>query len=228
VSATALPDRAAPPRERFRAGVARGTSFGVAVFIIAISFGVLARPEWGVVVPIVMSALMFSGSAQFAVLAILGAGGSPGAAIAAGIMLSLRFVAMGVALAPSVHGRPLVRAGFGMGIVDASWAAGSRGDGTFDPWYMLGATAPQYVLWVLGTVVGVFLGDAIGDPKAYGLDALFPAFFLVLLVDELRNGSAVVAALLGASIAAALVPLTPAGIPIVAASAAALIGLVRR
>ena len=78
------------------------------------------------------------------------------------------------------------------------------------------------------TVAGVLAGDLVDDPAALGLDALFPAFFLVLLVEELRDGSAVVAAVLGAAIAAALVPLAPAGIPILAASAAALIGLARR
>ena len=216
-----LPDPSAPPRERLRAGMVRGSGFGVAVFIIAISFGVLARPVFGSIAPIVMSIVMFSGSAQFAVLAILGAGGGAGAAIAAGVLLSLRFVAMGVALAPSLRHSLAARAGFGMSIVDASWAAGSRGDGTFDPWYMLGVTVPQYPAWVLGTVAGVLLGDVIGDPKALGLDALFPAFFIGLLFEEVRTARHLASAGGGAAIAAALTPLVPAGLPILAAGLAA-------
>ena len=126
------------PRARFRAGVRRGVPFGIAVFAIAISFGVLARPVMGPVAPIVMSIVTFSGAAQFGALAILSAGGGAGAAIAAGILLNARYLAMGLALAPSLRGRPLSRAAFAMSIVDSSWAAASRGDGTFDPWYMVG------------------------------------------------------------------------------------------
>ena len=129
--------------------------FGIAVFAIAISFGVLARPVMGAVAPIVMSIVVFSGSGQFGSLAVLGAGGSTAAAIAAGALLNARYLAMGLALAPSLPGRALSRAAFAMTTVDASWAAASRGDGTFDPWYMAGASVPQYAGWVLGTVIGV-------------------------------------------------------------------------
>jgi predicted branched-subunit amino acid permease len=221
VSAAPPPDAAAPPRERLRAGIGRGLGFSVAVFIIAISFGVLARPVLGSAAPIVMSIVMFSGSAQFAVLAILGAGGGAGAAIAAGVLLSLRFVAMGVALAPSLRHSVAARAGFGMSIIDASWAAGSRGDGSFDPWFMLGATVPQYPAWVLGTVAGILLGDVIGDPHALGIDALFPAFFVGLLFEEVRTLRHLASAGGGAAIAAALTPVVPAGLPILAAALAA-------
>jgi predicted branched-subunit amino acid permease len=77
-------------------------------------------------------------------------------------------------------------------------------------------------------VVGVVGGEALGDPAALGLDAAFPALFLALLAPQLGNGRAIAAALLGAGIALMLVPFTPAGIPIIAAAAAALIGVVRR
>src|SRR5690348_172675 len=163
-------------RERRRAGIRRGLPFGIAVFAIALSFGVLARPLMGSVAPIVMSIVVFSGSAQFGALAVLGAGGSPSAAIAAGVLLNARYLAMGLALAPSLKGGVMSRVALAMSTVDSAWAAASRGDGTFDPWYMAGASIPQYVGWVLGTVIGVLIGGALGDPKSYGLDALFPAF----------------------------------------------------
>jgi predicted branched-subunit amino acid permease len=112
-------------------------------------------------------------------------------------------------------------------MIDFSWAAASRG-GTFDWRLMVGATAPAYPGWVLGTAVGVFAGDLIGDPAALGLDALFPAFFLCLLVEgELRPGMPAVVAGLGAVIALILIPFTPAGVPVIAASSAALLGLWR-
>jgi 4-azaleucine resistance transporter AzlC len=194
--------------------------FGVAVFAISVSFGVLARPVMGAVAPIVMSIVVFSGSAQFGALAVLLAGGSAGAAVAAGVLLNARYLAMGLALAPSLRGRALSRAAFAMTQVDASWAAASRGDGAFDPWYMVGVSIPQYAGWVLGTVVGVFLGPVL-DPKALGLDALFPAFFLALLFAEVRGRRRLAAACGGAAIALVLTPFVPAGLPILAASAAA-------
>jgi branched chain amino acid efflux pump len=218
----------APARERRKAGIRRGISFGIAVFAISISFGVLARPLMGPVAPIVMSIVVFSGSAQFGALAVLLAGGSAGAAITAGVLLNARYLAMGLALAPSLRGRAPLRGAIAMSTVDASWASASRGDGTFDPWYMVGVSVPQYAGWVLGTVVGVLIGPALGDPNALGLDALFPAFFLALLYAEARGRRRVAAAGGGAGIALALTPIVPAGLPILAAAAAAVIASKRR
>ncbi len=215
------PDRSDSARARLEAGIRRGVPFGVAVFAIAISYGVLARPVMGTVAPIVMSIVVFSGAAQLGSLAILAAGGGTGAAIAAGVLLNARYLAMGLALAPSLRGRALSRAAFALTVVDASWAAASAGDGSFDPWYMVGVTVPQYPGWVLGTVIGVLLGHAVGDPNALGLDALFPAFFVALLFEEVRGRRKLVAAGGGAGIALVLTPLAPAGLPILAAVAAA-------
>jgi 4-azaleucine resistance transporter AzlC len=206
---------------RCRAGIRRGVPFGIAVFLIAVSFGVLARPVMGTVAPIVMSIVLFSGSAQFGSLAVLSAGGSTAAAIAAGVLLNARYMAMGLALAPSLRGRAASRAAFALTTVDASWAAASRGDGTFDPWYMVGVSIPQYAGWVLGTVAGVLIGPRLGSATALGLDALFPAFFLTLLFEEVRGRRRLAAAGGGAGIALALTPLLPAGLPILAAVAGA-------
>jgi predicted branched-subunit amino acid permease len=106
----------------------------------------------------------------------------------------------------------------------------NRGRGRFDPVFMLGATLPAYPAWVAGTAIGLFAGDLIGDPADYGLDALFPAFFLALLLGgELRSDRlAAVVAVLGATVALVLIPIAPAGVPVIAASAAALLGLARR
>jgi predicted branched-subunit amino acid permease len=215
-------------RERFRAGVSTGMPYAVAGFLLAVSFGVLAQPLMGDVAPIVMSALVFAGSAQFASTAVLAAGGGAGAAIAAGILLNIRYIPMGIALAPSLSGGLMRRAAIGQGMIDFAWASASRGGGTFDWRFMLGVTAPAYPMWVIGTAVGVFAGGLLGDPKALGLDAIFPAFFLCLLVEgELRPGLPAVVAGLGSLIALCLIPFTPAGVPVIAASTAALLGLFR-
>jgi 4-azaleucine resistance transporter AzlC len=199
-----------------------------AAFAFGVSFGVLARAAgMGVAPPIVMSATTFAGSAQFAAASILDTGGTLAAAIVAAILLNLRYAPMSVAVGPSFEG-PLWRRVFtSQLIVDESWAFSAREAGRFDVLFLFGAGAALYPFWVGGTAVGVLAGDLIGDPERLGLDAAFPALFLALLVGQLRNGRAVVAALLGAAIALVLLPLTPAGIPIIAAAAACLVGVRR-
>jgi len=213
----------------YRAGVRAGVPFAVAGFVLAVSFGVLAEPVMGVVAPIVMSAIVFAGSAQFGALAVLAAGGGPLAAVAAGVLLNARYVPMGIALGPSLEHPPARRALIGQGMIDFSWAAAARKGGGFDWRFMLGATTPAYPAWVGGTALGVLAGDLIGDPGALGLDAIFPAFFLsLLLAGEVSTGRrAVAAALLGGAIALALIPWAPPGVPVIAACLAALIGLGR-
>lgn len=219
---------APPPRASFRAGLRAGAPYAIAGFLVALSFGVLAREAgFTAIGAIAMSAIVFAGTAQFAAVAIVAAGGGVGAAIAAAALMNSRFLPMGVALAPSLPGRALRRAAQGQTIVDASWAMASRGAGRFDRHFLFGATAVQYVTWSLGTVAGAVGGSGI-DPQALGLDAVFPAFFLALLVAELRDRGVRGVALAGALIALALVPVAPPGVPILGASAAALAGLRRR
>jgi predicted branched-subunit amino acid permease len=209
----------------YRAGLKAGVGFALAAFVLGVSFGVLAEPIMGPVAPVVMSAILFSGAAQFGATAVLAAGGDAVTAIAAGTMLNARFLPMGVAAATALHGSPLRRAVEAQAVVDASWALAVRGDGRFDRELMIGATIPQYPAWVGGTLVGVLGGSVIGDPAALGLDAIFPAFFVGLLAAELSRPRALAAALLGGAIALALTPLLPPGLPVLLASAAALIGL---
>jgi predicted branched-subunit amino acid permease len=209
----------------FRHGLRVGIGLAPATFLLGASFGVLAKPVMGTVAPLTMSGLLFSGSAQFGSLTVLAAGGGAAAAIAAGAMLNARFLPMGFAAAPALRGGPLQRAAEGQAVVDASWALALREDGSFDREQMFGATLPQYVTWFAGTAVGLAGGSALGDPEALGLDALFPAFFLVLLAEELRDRRAVAAALVGGALALGFSPLLPPGLPVLLASLAALIGL---
>ncbi|QIN77309.1 branched-chain amino acid permease [Rubrobacter marinus] len=211
----------------YRAGARAALPFALATFVLGISFGVLARSlGWGVVAPIVFSVIAFSGSAQFAVAAVLGAGGGAVAATLAAVLLNARFGPMGVAVAPYLKGGPLRRALEGQAVVDASWALASRGGGRFDREFMIGAALPQLAAWVVGTAAGVLGGDLIGDPEKLGLDVVFPAFFLALLASELRGGRmAVGVALVAAVLALVLLPFVPPGVPVIAACATALLGL---
>jgi 4-azaleucine resistance transporter AzlC len=223
------PPPAPAPRDAFRAGMRAGVPYAIAGCVLALSFGVVARQAgFSAIGAIVMSAIVFAGSAQFAAVAIVAGGGGIGAAIAAAALMNSRFLPMGVALAPSLPGRMLRRAAQGQTVVDASWAMANRGGGRFDRHFLFGATSVQYVTWMLGTAIGAVAGSGLGDPRSLGLDAIFPAFFLALLAPELRDGRSRAAAGAGGLIALALVPVAPAGVPVLAASAAALIGLRRR
>ena len=82
-----------------------------------------------------------------------------------------------------------------------------------------------FVFWNASTLLGALIGDHIGDPKRYGLDAAFPTGFVAILLPQLRAQPARVAALIGATVAVVLVPLTPVGVPILAAIIGAFIGL---
>jgi 4-azaleucine resistance transporter AzlC len=212
----------------YRPGLKAGVGFGLASFAFGVSFGVLAEPLMGPVAPIVMSALVHAGAAQFGATAVLMAGGDPLTAIATGTMLNARFLPMSVSAAPALQGPLWRRAVEGQAVVDASWALAMKSDGRLERELMIGATLPQYPGWVLGTALGVVGGSFLGDPEALGLDAIFPAFFVGLLAAELGRPRALAAALLGGALALALTPVLPPGLPVLLASAASLMGLMRR
>ena len=206
-----------------------GAPIAAASLLVGISFGVLAQPVMGTAAPIVMSGIVFAGSAQFGALAVLAAGGGAAAAIAAGVLLNMRFLPMGISIASSAPGGWLRRGLSGQPLIDAGWAMSNRGGGRYDVPYMWGVTAVNYPAWVGGTAIGVLAGDLIGDPARLGLDVLFPAFFLGLLVgDDSAGRRGWAAALLGTALALSLAPVTPPGVPVIAACLATLIALVPR
>jgi 4-azaleucine resistance transporter AzlC len=222
-------ERIAPPRDdpplTLTDGIKAALPFVLPTLAIGMSFGVLAEPVMGAWAAIAMSILVFGGAAQFASVSILAVGGGLASAVSAGLLINTRFLPMGLAVAPALKGGPLRRALEGQTMVDASWAIANRGDGTFDRTLMMGATIPQAAAWWIGTAIGALGGALLGDPEALGLDAIFPAFYLALLAEEMRDRSMFASALLGGAIALVLIPFTPPGIPVVAASLAALLGV---
>jgi predicted branched-subunit amino acid permease len=188
----------------FRDGARAVGPLAVAVAGFGVSFGVIARAVgFGWLAPIVMSATTFAGSAQFASVSVLRDGGTIAAAVTAALLVHAQLV------------------------VDESWAIAAEGEGRFSRSMLLGAGVVLYASWVVGTAIGALVGSGIGDPATFGLDAAFAALFLGLLVPLARDRRHVAAALLGAAIALALTPFAPAGVPIIAAGAACLIGLKR-
>ena len=221
----------APPiRFELRRGAVTAVPLAIAVCLFGVSFGVLSSTSGGLgaLPAVVMSATTFAGSAQFAAASVISAGGGPWTAIAAALLLNARYLPIGVSVARFLPGGNLRRFLTAQLVVDESWAIAAQRGGHFDPNRLVGAGAILGLAWVGGTIVGVVGGEALGDPAALGLDAAFPALFLALLVMQLDSRRAATAALLGGGIALALVPFAPPGVPIIAAAAAALVGLVRR
>jgi 4-azaleucine resistance transporter AzlC len=214
-----------PKASRYRDGARVIAPIALAAAAFGASFGILARTaDFSWVAATVMSATTFAGSAQFAVVSTLDTGGSVAAAIVAAIMLNARYAPISVSVAPVFGGNVARRLLESQLIVDESWVVSRRQDGTFDRRVLVGAGLVLYVAWTGSTAVGALIGEAIADPETLGLDAAFPALFLALLVPQLRARRALPTALLAAAVAPALIPVTPAGIPIIAASAACLLG----
>ena len=195
--------------------------------LFATSFGLLAESSgMSATAAVVFSATTFAGSAQFAAVSVLGAGGSVAAAVAAAALLNARYAPMSVAAAPVFHGpwwRRLLEAQL---IVDESWALGGRG-GRFRREILIGAGLLLYPLWIAGTAIGTLVGDRLGRPEDYGLDGAFAALFLGLALPTLRGRRAREAAILAAALVLVLIPFVPAGVPLIAASTACLLGMRR-
>src|SRR4030081_3708560 len=175
-----------------------------------------------------MSALVFAGSAQFAAIGVLAAGGSVLTAIFAGALLNLRFIATGIAIAQSLPRGRLRRSLLAQLSIDESYALSVRAGapGRPDGRTLIATGICLYVVWIAGTLVGALLGPVLGDPKRLGLDAAVPAGFVALL-PPMPSGRdaprpAVRRAIGGAVAALVLAPFTPPGIPL---AGAAVVGL---
>ena len=208
-----------------RTGIRAGLPLVLPTFAVGISFGVLAQPVMGSVAPVVMSLIVFSGAAQFAALTVLTAGGGAVAAIAAGMLMNGRWLPMGLAVGPFLTGGPLKRTAQSLALVDASFALSSRGDGTYDRGVLIGATLPQAAAWVGGTLAGVLGGALIADPAASASTRCSPRSSPSCSRARRAARLPMAAAATGAVIALALMPFAPPGVPVLAATAAALIGL---
>jgi 4-azaleucine resistance transporter AzlC len=199
---------------------------GVAAGVFGVSFGVLARAAgMSPLAAVLMSATTFAGSAQTAAVSILGAGGGLVAAITTAVLLNLRYGPIGLSAAPALSGPWWRRVLQAQLVVDESWALSQRDGGRIQPGLLLGGGITLYVGWIAGTAAGATVGGLLGDPARLGLDAMFPAIFLALLVPQLHSRSRLVAALGGAAIAGVLLPVAGSGVPILAASLACLAGL---
>ena len=180
----------------------------------------------GAAAVVVMSGTTFAGAAQFAAVSVLDTGGTVVAAIMAAVFLNARYVALSVTVASIFPGGRLRRLAESQLIVDESWALSGR-SGRFEWPILAGAGLLFYVLWVSSTALGTLVGGVLGDPNSLGLDAAFAALFLALAMPYLRERKSREAAALAAATTLVLIPIAPAGLPIVAAATACLLGLRR-
>jgi predicted branched-subunit amino acid permease len=211
----------------YTTGARRALPLAVAVGAFGVSFGVLARAAgMGIWAPLAFSAATFAGSAQFAAVSVLKDEGGVAAAIAAAVLLNVRYVPIGISIASGFGGRVLRRLGESQLVVDESWAISIAG-GRFDRRLLVGAGLVLYAAWVGGTAIGIVGGGVIGNPVRFGLDAAFPALFLALLAPRLHDRTALLAAVIGGTLAALLIPVARPGVPIVVASLGCLVGLRR-
>jgi predicted branched-subunit amino acid permease len=200
---------------------------GLAVGAYGLSYGVLAvAAGLSPLTATVSSLIVLAGGSQFAFVGVLAAGGNPLAGAMGGLLLNLRYLAFGFAIAPHLPPGPTWRRALdGYLVVDESVALALAGpvDQIGRRFRVVGGTV--VTAWIGATALGAFGGRLLGDPAALGLDAAFPAGFLALLAPWLRQRRGRVAAAVGVLLALVLTPITPPGVPILAAGLGALVAL---
>ncbi|KAA1418730.1 AzlC family ABC transporter permease [Nocardioides humilatus] len=196
---------------------------GIATGAYGVSFGAVAAASGlDVWQACALSLLVFTGASQFAFVGVVAAGGAPLAGSLTALLLGSRNTFYGLALAPHLEVRGWRRLLTAQLIIDESTAMGLGQDDarrTRLAFRLTGVTI--FVLWNLATLAGAAAGQALGDPRAYGLDAAVGAAFLGLLWPRLTAWPQRVVAVVGAGAAMGLVPWTPAGVPVILGGAAA-------
>lgn len=215
----------ADPRVAVAAARRQALSVGLATGAYGLSLGALAVANGlSVLQACLTSLLLFSGGSQFALVGVLGNGSSVWAAVTASSLLGIRNGLYGLQLNALLRIRGPRRFAAAQLTIDESTAVAVAQD---EPvarrtgFWLTGIAI--YVGWNLTTLLGALLGNAVGDPRRYGLDAAASAAFFALLWPRLKQWRSAGIALAGAVVAACLVPFVPVGLPIVAAAGAGLV-----
>jgi predicted branched-subunit amino acid permease len=210
---------------RRRQVMRQGLSVGVATGAYGVSFGALSIAAglsmWQT---ITLSSLLFSGGSQFAIVSILGAGGSGAAAVATSSLLGLRNGLYGLQVSRLLGGKGVRRLAAAHLTIDESTAVAigqPEAAASRLGFWVTGAAV--FVLWNLTTLVGALLGNAFGDPRRYGLDAAAAAAFAALLWPRLRGRDTRSVAAVAAVVALVVVPRAPAGVPVLVAAVVAVV-----
>ncbi|WGW13389.1 AzlC family ABC transporter permease [Saxibacter everestensis] len=193
--------------------------------LVGVSYGAIAVDagfEFWLV--LALSVLVLAGSAEFLFVGLIAAGGSPIAAMFAGLLVNARHLPFGLAV-HDVIGRGWRRV-LGSHLMNDESVVFALGERMFESkraaYWACGLGI--LICWPVGAMIGAFVGGIVGDTDAYGLDAMFPAVLLALIFPSLRNRSTRRVALFGGVIALLATPVLPAGLPVLLA----LFGLVFR
>ena len=201
-----------------------GLAVSVATGAYGVSFGAIGvAGGLDVLQTCALSLLVFTGASQFAFVGVVGAGGAPLLGAASGLLLGVRNALYGLRLGPLLGWRGARRAAAAHLVIDESTAMSVTRDSRAAARIGFLTTGfGVFVLWNLATLLGALAGNALGDPRAYGLDAAVGGAFLALLWPRLADRRNRLVAALAAVLATALVPIAPAGVPVLAAAAVAL------
>jgi 4-azaleucine resistance transporter AzlC len=204
-----------------------GIVLGATVGLFGAAFGVLASTSGlSVAQASALSLLVFTGASQFALVSVVGTGGSVVAALGSALLLAARNGVYGVAMARVLPRRLAPRLAAAQLVIDESTAmAVAQPDPRRARAAFLATGIAVFVSWNLGTLLGALGGSRLADPAALGLDAAFPAGFVALLLPHLRRRSGRIVAVTGAAIAALALPVLPNGAPILVASLAVFAGM---
>ena len=211
--------------------IREGVAVGVATGAYGLSFGAIGVASGlDVLQTAALSLLMFTGASQFAMVGVLASGGSPWSGAATAVLLGTRNGLYGLRLAPLLGWTGWRRAAGAHLVIDESTAMSVNRDTPQQARVgFLSAGLAVFVLWNVATIVGAVAGTALGDPEDLGLDAAVGAAFLALLWPRLRTRTNQAVAVLSVAVALGMVPLTPAGVPVLAAAlVAVLVGAVSR
>lgn len=198
---------------------------GIATGLYGVSFGAVATASGlDVWQACVLSLLVFTGASQFAFAGVLAAGGAPVTGAATAVLLGSRNAFYGVALAPRLQVRGWRRLLTAHLVIDESTAMGlGQVDDRRTRLAFRVTGLSVFVLWNLMTLVGAVAGEALGDPRTFGLDAAVGAAFLALLWPRLTAWPQRLVAVAGAAAATGLVPWTAAGVPVIVGGAVAVV-----
>jgi len=205
-----------------RGGIVRDAlGIGVASGAYALSFGALSVTA-GLSLPqtVALSVLMFTGASQFALVGVIGAGGSVWAGVATAALLGTRNGLYGVRLSSMLGARGLWRLVAAHFVIDETTAMAIARDNVADSRFAFWATGiALFALWNLGTLIGALATHVLPNPKVLGFDAAPPAAFLALLAPRLRAREPMAIAIFAGVVALACVPFVPAGIPLLIVAA---------
>ncbi|MCB0909391.1 MAG: AzlC family ABC transporter permease [Nocardioidaceae bacterium] len=211
------PERTRIVRDSWAVGAATG-AYGFSFGAVSVAAGL------SVVQTCVLSMVMFTGASQFALVGVVAASGSPASGAVTAMLLGTRNTLYGLRLAPLLGWTGWRRVAVSQLVIDESTAMSvTREHRDASRVGFLTTGLAVFVLWNLATLIGAIAGDAIGDPRTYGLDAAVGAAFLALLWPRLRDGRNRVVGVAAVAVALGLVPVTAAGVPVLAAGGVALL-----